>query len=113
MIELPPTWMDDHFHHRRRQNRIEDATLHARRLLETIAAVGGVAVLDYHVRGMNRELFPAYGPWLEAFLDDNLPDGFVTTTAADAVTSFAARDARCEARSRDRTRSAPPPEVQA
>jgi hypothetical protein len=103
LIELPPTWMDDHFHHRLEKNRIQDPAAHAASLLRRVAAVGGVAVLDYHVRGMNREIFPAYGPWLEDFLEGNVPEGFIASTAAQAVDSFAARDAALRAASTDRT----------
>ncbi len=102
LVELPPTWMDDHFHHRLERNRIADPAAYARDLLERVAALGGVAVLDYHVRGMNRELFPAYGPWLEDFLDEHLPRGLTAVTAAEAVASFRRSDAGLTAASSDR-----------
>jgi hypothetical protein len=70
LVELPPTWMDDHFDRRLAYNHIEDPAACARELLRATTRTGGVAVVDYHVRGMNSDFYPRYGPWLMRLLDD-------------------------------------------
>jgi hypothetical protein len=83
LIELPPTWMDDHYDGRRDPVRVPDPVAHARGLLEAVDACGGVALLDYHVRGMNPVFFPRYGPWLREVLADHRPTGMRGARAVD------------------------------
>jgi hypothetical protein len=83
LIELPPTWMDDHYDGRRDPARVPDAVAHARGLLEAVDASGGVALLDYHVRGMHPLFFPRYGPWLREVLAEHRPAGMHGARAAD------------------------------
>lgn len=80
LIELPPAWMDDHFDRRLAVNRIANpnapeaevaaaAEAYAASLLDAARRTGGVVVVDYHVRGMNADFFPRYGPWLARFAE--------------------------------------------
>ena len=72
IVELPPAWMDDHFHGRRPANGIEDPAAFARTLLGAASSTSGLALVDYHVRGMNADFFPEFGPWLMRFLRNHL-----------------------------------------
>lgn len=72
-IQLPPAWMDDHFDRRLSKNGIADPDQAGRRLVSVAAQTGGIVVVDYHSRGMNRDAFPRYGLWLERFGRANLP----------------------------------------
>ncbi|MGH9816144.1 MAG: GNAT family N-acetyltransferase, partial [Candidatus Acidiferrales bacterium] len=94
IIELPPTWMDDHFDRRLAKNGIADPSApeaevaertraHARRLLDAVRATGGIAVVDYHVRGMNADFFPRYGPWLARFAAQHFDSTLSFTTPRD------------------------------
>ncbi len=67
VLQLPPAWMDNHFDQRLRVNGIHDADRYAKSLLDVAAATGGVVVLDYHARGMNEDMYPKWGHWLEAW----------------------------------------------
>jgi hypothetical protein len=66
-IQLPPAWMDDHFDRRLAKNGITDPDAVARRLVAAAARTGGVVIVDYHSRGMNRDVYPRWGKWLEKF----------------------------------------------
>jgi hypothetical protein len=68
VVQLPPTWMDDHFDRRLDQNGIADPTAYARSLVRKAVETGGVVVVDYHSRGMNSDFYPKYGPWLREFM---------------------------------------------
>lgn len=70
--QIPPAWMDDHFDRRLAENRIAEPELAARALLDVVRATAGVAVVDYHSRGMNKAVYPRYGEWLRAFAAENL-----------------------------------------
>lgn len=102
VVQLPPTWMDDHFHRRRASNRIGDPAAVARALLRTVRRTNGVAVVDYHVRGMNGDFFPEYGPWLRDFLADEA-SGLRFTTAVDVNREYRAYVASVDEVSRDET----------
>ena len=107
VVQLPPTWMDDHFHRRREQNGIAEPDAHARRLLDRVRAVGGVAVVDYHVRGMEADLFPAYGPWLRSFLE-SCPTSTLAFHRPEAlVRAYRERERALDAASRDQTETPP------
>lgn len=67
VLQLPPAWMDNHFDERLHTNGIHDADGYAKSLLDVAAATGGVVLLDYHARGMNRDLYPKWGGWLHAW----------------------------------------------
>jgi hypothetical protein len=72
VLQLPPAWMDDQFDRRLAVNQIASPDEHARGLLDTVRRTGGIAVVDYHQRGMNADFYPRYGPWLTRFLQANL-----------------------------------------
>ena len=72
IVELPSTWMDDQYDHRLAENGVIDPLAHAQRLLALTQQTGGVAVLDYHVRGMSGA-FPRWGAWLASWLASALP----------------------------------------
>jgi FemAB-related protein (PEP-CTERM system-associated) len=72
IVELPPTWMDDHFDRRLVKNGIADSNAYALGLVQATRETGGVAVVDYHPRGMNGDYFPRYGPWLKQFVEQHL-----------------------------------------
>jgi len=66
IVEFAPTWMDNQYDGRLPENGIVDPIAHARGLLAHIERTGGVAVIDYHVRGMS-PAFP-WGAWLSSWL---------------------------------------------
>ncbi len=74
IIELPPTWMDNHFDKRLLQNKISDPIEYARNLVETACELGGMIIVDYHARGMNADFYPRFGPWIRNFVEENLSD---------------------------------------
>ena len=79
-LQLPPAWMDDHFDRRLVKNGITDPVDYARRLVKAAADTSGMVLVDYHLRGMNGDFFPRYGPWLQEFLRQHLDSrvGFCT-----------------------------------
>lgn len=110
IIELPPTWMDDHFDRRLAVNGIADpaaaepeiverTSAYASRLLDAVRSTGGVAVVDYHVRGMNSDFFPRYGPWLARFAEEHFDSNLHFTTPAELSRQFAAYEATIDAAS--------------
>lgn len=70
LVEVPPTWMDDQYDSRLSRNGVQDPERHAAELLRRVRELDGVAVLDYHVRGMDRDAFPRWGGWLVRLLGD-------------------------------------------
>lgn len=92
LLEVPPTWMDDHFDRRTQVNGITDPDAVANELLAAVARTGGVAVLDYHVRGMEGLLFPRYGPWLEGFLNGGAAHPVQATSLAEVVDAWEAHE---------------------
>lgn len=76
IVEVPPAWMDDHFGRRTAVNGITSPDDAATELLSVARAVGGAVVVNYHVRGMNAEFFPEYGPWLADFVRHRLTSEF-------------------------------------
>lgn len=112
IVELPPTWMDDHFHRRLAMNHIAGPTAaeaeisartfaHARGLLDAVRSTGGVAVLDYHVRGMNGEFYPRYGPWLSRFAEQHFDSELSPVTPRDLVRQYRDYEQQLAAASRD------------
>lgn len=101
LVELPPAWMDDHFDRRLAQNGILDPDQCALRLVDVARASGGIVIVDYHVRGMNRALFPRYGAWLERFVCERLGSDVVFQTTGELAAGFRAHATRLEAASCD------------
>lgn len=97
LIELPPAWMDDHFDRRLAQSGIRDPDPCALRLVDAARASGGIVVVDYHVRGMNRALFPRYGAWLERFVRERLGSDVAFRTLGELAAGFDTHAARLEA----------------
>ena len=87
-IQLPPAWMDDHFDRRLARNQIRSADDVARRLVRAAARTGGVVVVDYHSRGMNREVYPRWGAWLERFVRSVVIDECVFLLPAEIATLY-------------------------
>ncbi len=71
ILEFAPTWMDNQYDGRLSENGIVDPIAHAKGLLAHVAQTGGVAVIDYHVRGMS-PAFP-WGRWLASWLPEARP----------------------------------------
>jgi len=111
VLQIPPAWMDDHFDRRLAMNRIESPEACARGLLDAARATGGVAVVDYHVRGMNGDFFPRYGPWLERFAEAHFDSTLAFHTPAEIARLYREYEAQLDARSADETApaEAPPP----
>ncbi len=103
-LQLPPAWMDDHFDRRLEKNRIADPVEHARSLLHTARAHNGIVVLDYHVRGMNSDFFPRYGPWLVQFVRENVDSSFAFLTPRDLARAYAEHESQLIAHSTDSTK---------
>jgi hypothetical protein len=70
--------MDNQYDGRLRENGIAEPVAHARGLLDVIQRTGGVAVIDYHVRGMS-PAFP-WGAWLSSWLPEARPPAMAGTT---------------------------------
>lgn len=105
IVQLPPAWMDDHFDRRLARNGIADPTAVARELLAVVRATGGIAVVDYHSRGMNAEFYPRYGPWLTAFVAEHLDRSVHCATARELVEGFLDVERNLVARSAERLAS--------
>ncbi len=103
LIELPPAWMDDHFDQRLAKNRIEDPVGYAKQLLDTARDTAGIVIVDYHVRGMNEDFFPAYGRWLRAFADEHLSSSDSFHTPAELARMYTQYEQQLTAHSRDLT----------
>lgn len=124
IVELPPTWMDDHFDRRLAMNHIADPAApeaevtaqtegHALRLLDAARATGGIAIVDYHVRGMNADFFPRYGPWLERFAEKHLDSSLALAAPRDFARQYREYEQRLHAVSSDRTERAQAPAMSA
>ncbi len=100
LLEVPPAWMDDHYDGRLADSGISDPEAHAGGLLADVAASGGVAVVDYHVRGMNERFFPRWGAWLARFLPGARPSGMVGRTPAEIASGWLHHVACLEVESR-------------
>jgi hypothetical protein len=91
-VQVPPTWMDDHFLRRRQVNRIADPHVAARALLGTARALGGTCVVDYHARGMNTDFFPRYGRWLTYFAEREFGNDVHCLTGLELATAYRERE---------------------
>lgn len=103
LVEVPPAWMDDHFHRRLRQNGVASPEDQALRLLKAARATHGVIVVDYHARGMNGDFYPQYGPWLMSFLRKHIDGEAWFATPGEIAEAVRKHDAVLEAASRDLT----------
>jgi hypothetical protein len=103
--------MDDHFDRRMARSGITDPEGAARRVLDAARETGGVAVVDYHSRGMNRDFYPRYGPWLERFAERNFDATLAFRTPMEIVEEYERLEAALAAASVDRTADAPAPVV--
>jgi hypothetical protein len=101
VVELPPAWMDDHFHRRLKQNKIKDAENCARQLMEKALFTGGVIVVDYHVRGMNQDFYPNYAQWLIQFMEKQVIHSFSFFTPAELTQEYLRYENTLESQSRD------------
>ena len=90
-VQVPPTWMDDHFDRRRNVNHISDPDATAKELLDTARVLGGTCVVDYHARGMNADFFPRYGPWLMRFAERELTSRVRFATASELAHAYRER----------------------
>lgn len=111
IVQLPPAWMDDHFDRRLAKNRIDDPDAVATSLLDAARATRGIAVVDYHSRGMNGEFFPRYGPWLARFAQEHFDATLRGMTPGEIHDTFVSREAALERGSADATRPALSPAV--
>ncbi len=111
IVELPPTWMDDHFDRRLAMNQVADPAApeaevverteaYARRLLDAARSTGGVAIVDYHVRGMNGEFFPRYGPWLQRFAEKHFDSSLRFATPKELAHQYGEYEREVDAASR-------------
>jgi hypothetical protein len=91
--------MDDHFHRRRSRNGIGNPDSYANELIEPSKRSGGVVVVDYHVRGMNRDFFPNYGPWLEGFVSRYIDSSTHFVTPVEIATMYRMHEAELTTRS--------------
>jgi hypothetical protein len=101
LIEVPPAWMDDHFDRRLPRNRVVDPVASARELMEAGRATGGAIVVDYHVRGMNGDFFPNYGPWLKKFLEAQMDSSISFLMPREIARSYRAYEAALDGQSRN------------
>jgi hypothetical protein len=101
LVQVPPTWMDDHFDRRRAINHIDQPEQTARELMDTARGVGGVIVVDYHARGMNEDFYPQYGRWLRSFAKDNFDSTLQHVTPAEVAAEYNSLRRTLQAHSRD------------
>ncbi|HEY8122591.1 MAG TPA: polysaccharide deacetylase family protein [Myxococcota bacterium] len=99
ILEFAPTWMDNQYDGRLPENGIADPIAHAQHLLAQIAQTGGVAVIDYHVRGMS-PAFP-WGAWLRSWLPEARPRTMRGDTPERVARSQRAHAARLASESRE------------
>lgn len=100
IIELPPAWMDDHFHRRLKQNKIANPEDYACHLLEIARKTCGVIVVDYHMRGMNQDFYPRYGQWLMEFVQKNLDSSVIFYTPSQLAREYVKYEMSLAAHSR-------------
>jgi FemAB-related protein (PEP-CTERM system-associated) len=103
VVQLPPAWMDNHFDRRLAQNKIADPEGYAYGLVNSAKATGGVVVVDYHVRGMNREFYPRYGPWLVDFVRRHLDSSVCFKSPGQLAQAYVEYESCLADHSRDRT----------
>ena len=102
IVQLPPSWMDDHFDRRLANNGITDPVAVARNLVDVARKTGGAVVVDYHSRGMNEQFYPRYGPWFSRFLSDHVGANVKFLTPREVVAAYREQDAKLTAASVDR-----------
>jgi hypothetical protein len=102
IVQVPPAWMDDHFDRRLAQNRITDPAKAAGQLLGVAGQTGGVVVVNYHSRGMNRQFYPRYGPWLARFIQEHVESDAHFTTPREIVEDYRRHAHDLEQHSEDR-----------
>jgi len=102
-VQLPPAWMDDHFDRRLARNGITDPEAAAREILETARSTGGVAVVDYHSRGMNADFYPRYGPWLARFAEREFDASLAFRTGSELLDEYLAHEWKLASVSSDET----------
>lgn len=103
IVQLPPAWMDDHFDRRLARNGIADPDAAAREILDTARETAGVAVVDYHARGMNAEFYPRYGPWFTRFAEREFDDTLAFRTGGEVLEGYHAHAGRLAELSADET----------
>ena len=103
VLQIPPAWMDDHFDRRLAKNGVADPEGYAAGLLKAVKATGGIAVVDYHVRGMNRDFFPRYGAWLEQFAGRHFDSSLAFRTPAEFARLYREYEEKLLEASADRT----------
>lgn len=113
LIELPPTWMDDHFDRRLAVNGIADPIACARELVRVARSLEGAVVVDYHPRGMNADFYPRYGEWLKQFVRGELDSSVSYQTAGGIVRQYQAYEESLDAASLDQTAASVPSTVAA
>lgn len=101
VVQVPPAWMDDHFDRRLRVNRIADPDAAASAILGTARATGGIAVVDYHSRGMNADFYPRYGPWLSCWAERELDSTVAQRTPEQILAEYGEVERRLDAASSD------------
>jgi hypothetical protein len=106
VVQLPPAWMDDHFGRRRAVNGITDAEAVACALLDAVRNTGGIAVLDYHVRGWNESFFPDWGAWLRSFAARHLDARYQYLTPVEIADAYVAYERELDGASHDATEPA-------
>jgi hypothetical protein len=104
-VQLPPAWMDDHFDRRLEKNGITDPDGAGRRLVTAAAHAAGIVVVDYHSRGMNREVYPRWGAWLERFARTELLARVVFHLPHEIATMYRRHEQRLGNFSADRSQS--------
>ncbi len=107
VVQLPPAWMDDHFDRRLAMNGVTDPGAAARGLLDAVRETGGVAVVDYHSRGMNGAVYPRYGPWLAGLARQHLASGWDHATPGALVERYLGYERSLSDASSDLTRVVP------
>ncbi len=105
VVQVPPAWMDDHFDRRLTVNGIADPEASARALVDAARETRGVVLVDYHVRGMNGEFFPRYGPWLRRFAEAHLDSSLRFLTPAEIRDAYLMHERNLADRSSDRTQA--------
>jgi hypothetical protein len=105
--------MDDHFDRRLVKNGIVDPVAAADTLLGAVRSTGGVAVLDYHARGMNEDFFPRYGRWLREYLERVGNSDLVCITPRDMALRYREYEQSVEETSLDQTHVGVPPVLSA
>jgi hypothetical protein len=101
ILQIPPAWMDDHFDRRLAWNGISSPDDAAAELLAVARKTRGVAVVDYHARGMNAEFFPRYGPWLTKFVERESASDLQFTRPIDIANAYLEYEARLRSVSSD------------